>query len=189
MFPLFLAGSLVAGCCSRESRSVWPNFRQKQPKKKKESFLCVWVFFKRQKWVRKAQLRIPRNFHFFCRGKTNFLGITSELAIATDQHPGGYIQACPTLFLAQKACVYWEKDGHKNAFLGRPACRFFVMYYVVQNFYKLAAPRKAFYLATFFSMCITKTSFAPKDGWDMLVYAPQDGHWLASFEVRPPPNS
>ena len=50
--------------------------------------------------------------------------------------------------------------------------------------YKLAAPRGYHYLATFFS--IQQTSFAPKNGWGMLVYA-QDGHWLASFEVIPPP--
>ena len=39
-------------------------------------------------------------------------------------------------------------------------------------------------LATFFS--IEQTSFAPKTGGACL-YMPQDGHWLASFEVIPPP--
>ena len=43
--------------------------------------------------------------------------------------------------------------------------------------YKLAAPRKGFYLATFF-LNIKQTSFAPKNGWGMLVYAP--GWSLAS---------
>ena len=31
-----------------------------------------------------------------------------------------------------------------------------------------------------------KSSFAPKNGRDMLVRMPQDGHWLANFEVTPP---
>jgi len=44
------------------------------------------------------------------------------------------------------------------------------------SLYKLAAPRKAFYLVPFFS--IEQTSFAPKNGWGMLVYAP--GWSLAS---------
>ena len=39
--------------------------------------------------------------------------------------------------------------------------------------YKLAAPRSYQYLATFFS--IQQTSFAPKNGWGMLVQAPA---WL-----------
>ena len=44
--------------------------------------------------------------------------------------------------------------------------------------YKLAwLPRKAFYLATFFQY-IKQTSFAPKKGWGMLIYAP--GWSLAS---------
>ena len=42
--------------------------------------------------------------------------------------------------------------------------------HTVYRKYKLAAPRKGFYLATFFS--IHQTSFAPKSGWGMLVYAP-----------------
>ena len=41
--------------------------------------------------------------------------------------------------------------------------------YNIDKRYKLASPRKAFYLATFYS--IYQTSFAPKNGWGMLVYA------------------
>jgi len=47
--------------------------------------------------------------------------------------------------------------------------------------YKLAAPRSYQYLATFFS--IQQTSFAPKNGWGMLVNAPL--LTIASFEVIP----
>ena len=47
---------------------------------------------------------------------------------------------------------------------------------MVGSYAKLAAPRKAFYLATFFSL--QQTSFAPNNGWGMLVYAP--GWSLAS---------
>jgi len=51
--------------------------------------------------------------------------------------------------------------------------------------YKLAAPRKAFYLATFFSI-FNKRLLRQKTGGAYL-YMPQDGHWLARFEVIPPP--
>ena len=50
--------------------------------------------------------------------------------------------------------------------------------------YKLAWPRKAFYLATFFQY--NKRLLRQKTGGACL-YMPQDGHWLASFEVIPPP--
>ena len=71
--------------------------------------------------------------------------------------------------------------------------------------YKLASPRTAFFLATFFSIGSYTSSpsqerlfFWPpffqynkrllrqKTGGACL-YMPQDGHWLASFEVIPPP--
>jgi len=49
--------------------------------------------------------------------------------------------------------------------------------------HKLAAPRKGFYLATFFEYNIRL--LRQKTGGACL-YMPQDGHWLASFEVIPP---
>ena len=45
--------------------------------------------------------------------------------------------------------------------------------------YKLAWPRKAFYLATFFQY--NKRLLRQKTGGACL-YMPQNGHWLASFE-------
>ena len=53
-----------------------------------------------------------------------------------------------------------------------------------QSLYKLAAPRKAFYLAPFFQY--NKRLLRQEMGGACL-YMPQDGHWLASFEVIPPP--
>ena len=53
-----------------------------------------------------------------------------------------------------------------------------------KNFYKLAAPRKGFYLATFFQY---KQRLLRQKTGRACLYMPQDGHWLASFEVIPPP--
>ena len=49
--------------------------------------------------------------------------------------------------------------------------------------YKLAAPRKGFFLPPFFEY--NKRLLRQKTGGACL-YMPQDGHWLASFEVIPP---
>ena len=55
---------------------------------------------------------------------------------------------------------------------------------------KLAAPARNkgfyFYLTTFFLIYCNKRLLRQKTGGACL-YMPQDGHWLASFEVIPPP--
>ena len=58
--------------------------------------------------------------------------------------------------------------------------------YIPGSWYKLAALRKAFYLIwpPFFQY--NKRLLRQKTGGACL-YMPQDGHWLASFEVIPPP--
>ena len=50
--------------------------------------------------------------------------------------------------------------------------------------YKLAWPRTAFFWPPFFQY--NKRLLRPKTGGACL-YMPQDGYWLASFEVIPPP--
>jgi len=50
---------------------------------------------------------------------------------------------------------------------------------------KLAAPRGYHYLATFFSIYNKRRLHQNTGG--ACLYMPQDGHWLASFEVIPPP--
>jgi len=70
----------------------------------------------------------------------------------------------------------WPK---KILFLGRRACRT----------YKLAGgrPKKSFLFGHLFLIDIPKRLLRQKPGGACL-YMPQDGHWLASFEViRPPP--
>ena len=67
----------------------------------------------------------------------------------------------------------------KNVFIDR------IIYLYVYK-YKLAALRKAFYLATPFFQ-YNKRLLRQKTGGACL-YMPQDGHWLASFEVIPLPS-
>ena len=52
--------------------------------------------------------------------------------------------------------------------------------------YKLAAFRKGFYSATFFQY--KKRLLRQRTG-EGCLYMPQDGHWLACFEVIPPPKN
>ena len=103
MFFTFFFLSRIACCSSRESTSAWQNFRQNQPKKK-----WVWDF------ISKVGVRIlfsMGNFHFFCRGKTNFLGggITSKLA---SQWPSwGIYKHAPPIFWRKRRLLYWKKGG------------------------------------------------------------------------------
>ena len=66
----------------------------------------------------------------------------------------------------------------KNVFIDR------IIYLYVYK-YKLAALRKAFYLATPFFQYNKRLLRQKTDG--AFLYMPQDGHWLANFEVMPPP--
>ena len=62
-------------------------------------------------------------------------------------------------------------------------CRGQVTVYI-SNSLQARLCRQAFYLATFFQY--NKRLLRQKTGGACL-YMPQDGHWLASFEVIPPP--
>ena len=53
--------------------------------------------------------------------------------------------------------------------------------------YKLAAPRKAFYLVPFLVFFQYNKRLLRQKMGGACLYMPQDGHWLASFEVIPPP--
>tara|TARA_B100000524_G_scaffold201244_1_gene104824 strand:+ start:49 stop:468 length:420 start_codon:yes stop_codon:yes gene_type:complete len=52
---------------------------------------------------------------------------------------------------------------------------------------KLAAPRKDFYIWPPFSQYIYNKHLLRQKTGGTCLYMPQDGHWLASFEVIPPP--
>ena len=114
-------------------------------------------------------------------------GITSKLA---NKWPswGIYKHAPPVFWRKRRVCSIEKKGGQIKRVSWRGELVLYRTTYVQQYIYKLASPRKAFYLATFFSLGpITNVFCAPKKGWGMLVYAP--GWSLASqfWSHTPPP--
>ena len=61
---------------------------------------------------------------------------------------------------------------------------YYIDYIIIIIYYKLAAPRKGFIWPPFFEY---DTRLLRQKTGGACLYMPQDGHWLASFEVIPPP--
>ena len=87
------------------SRSAWQNFRQKQPKKKKEK-MSLRFFFKSGR----AHPVFNEEFHFFGRGKTNSGGWLQNWL--SNDHPGAYTSIPHPFFGAKEVC-YIEKNVAK----------------------------------------------------------------------------
>ena len=93
-------------CCSRNSRSVWQNFRQKHPKEK--FFFCIWDFFTSPKVGAH-----PLKFSFFWPRKKYFLGGWYNSASQWPSWLPGHIRkhapTCNRRVLAQKTFVILRK--------------------------------------------------------------------------------
>ena len=96
-------------CCSRESRSAWQNFRQKEPTRKKQKRMGLRFSF--QKWACASRFQWGI-FSFVAAEKLTFGGVILQNRLASD-HPGA-IQACPARFLAQKTFVILKKRSPSN---------------------------------------------------------------------------
>jgi len=89
----------------------------------------------------------------------------------------------------KKGLLYWKKGGQIKSFSWPGELVRTVRYQGMKILWVTTSlpPWEKLYFVPGTFLSVWQKSFAPKSGWGMLVYMPQDGYWLASFKVIPPP--